>query len=225
MKKIRSKMLILSVLIAVILFNNSAVLNDDELVDTLAKLLIKEYDNFKNRTAMEKMILRFTKKAFVDSVEDWRKNYKNLDELKIKLHPTIERMIRLADKNITPEESLRFRKLFEGLTVLGYKNLQIYYVSTKKYLEKNGNVEISLKMIDEALTDMEYYNQKAVLYSEEENIKSEIRKYFKDPRLKSRMSFYSFAFDFLDKIRVDIIKKDMEEMKRKIGEKESLSVQ
>jgi hypothetical protein len=202
-----------------IISSETSIDNDDVLVDGISRILIKEYDNLKDRTSMEKLVLKLGKKAYYDSIYGWRKNYKSLDMIKIKLHPLIERIIKIADGKLSKEESSTFRKLFENLTFLGYKNLQIYYLSTKDYKMKNAGLELSIDLINEAVTETEFYNQKLALYDEEEKTKNEIRTYFKDKRVKSKLSFYSFAFEYLDKIRVDIIKKDIEKMKKKFDEK------
>ncbi|HPO49526.1 MAG TPA: hypothetical protein PLO89_04295 [Spirochaetota bacterium] len=203
------------------LFLFSRDLTEDELVGRIAKILIEEYDNYKDKSFIEKTVLKLGKPAFIDSVKNWTKHYKNLEEMEIKLPLQIENILKISKKYLNEDENMEFRNNFEELTFLGYKNLQIYYEALKDYLSKNDNKDISIKILDEALTDIKYFEQKKSLYEKEFEIKEKIRDFFKNKKIKYRLSFYSFAFDFLDGIRVKIIKKDMETMLKKIKEGES----
>ena len=113
---------------------------------------------------------------------------------------------------------MRILENFVELTLLAYKNLQIYFIALKDYLKKNNIDEIDISVVDKSLTDMKYFDQKNELYKSEAEIKSNIRLYFNNKKIKYRVSFYSFAFDFFDKIRVKIIEKDMASMLKKINE-------
>lgn len=206
-------------LITIFIVNILPAESDDILVHNIAEVLIKEYDNYQDKTFLEKMVLKYGKKTFIDSVRSWELNYKNLDEMKIKLHPTIENIVKVGDKNLSPENAIYFRSLFENLTLLGFKNIQIYYESTKKYLSKYGDQEVTIHVIDEASIEPEFYELKVKLYDEEKITKNEIRKMFRNEKIKYKLAFYSFAFDFLDKIRTSIEDKNIEKMKLRIQEK------
>ena len=119
--------------------------------------------------------------------------------------------------NLTYDENLDFRKNFESLTLLAYKNLQIYYIALKDFLKDNPSTEINIKTIDDSLTDIKYYDEKTKLYESEAEIKSNIRYYFNNKKIKYKVSFYAFVFEFFDDIRKKIIKKDMEKMLQKIN--------
>jgi hypothetical protein len=131
-----------------VLFNCNA-LSDDELVDRIIIVLLKEYSNYKNRTAMEKIVLMLSKKPYIESLDEWEKNYRNLPVTRIKLNRMIEKAVVSAEKYLPVEKGGRFRSLFENLIMI------------------------------------------------------------KD-RIKNRLSFYSFAFNFLDGIWAGIVKKDLE---------------
>jgi hypothetical protein len=164
-------------------------------------------------TAMEKFVLKLSRKSYMESLKEWKKNFKNLPETRIKLNTIIESIVRIGEKKLPPYEAYEFRNLFETLTMIGYRNLQIYYISTKSYLEKNGRREITIDLLKEAKSEIEFLQLKKELYADEQRTKDEIRIFFKDKRIKNQMAFYSFAFEFLDKIRMQIQKKDMEKMK------------
>lgn len=194
---------------------------DDLIVDKIHQFLIKEYDNYKDRTFTEKMVLKFGKKAFIDNVRIWKDNYKNLDSMKIVLHPILEKIAVVCDKNLEEDKSKYFRSLLEELTKLGYKNLQIYYTAVKDYLVINNKKidDINKELIDDAVCLLRYYEEKTKLYEREEIVKNEIRAIMTEKKVKFKLAFYIFAFDFFNKIRKGIIEKDMQRMLEKINQK------
>ena len=196
-------------------------INDDLLVDKIQQFLITEYDNYKNRTFIEKLVLKLGKSAFIDNVQIWKNNYKNLNSMKIILHPKLEDIAIICDKNLDINESRKFRNLLEELTLIGYKNLQLYYIAVKDYLLVNNKKinDINKDLIDEALCQIKYYEEKIKLYDREEIVKNKIREIMNEKRVKGKLLFYIFAFDFFNKIRKGIIEKDMQKMLEKINKK------
>jgi len=200
--------------------NSQNGINDDKIIKEIANILVIEYDHGNEfNTPLENFILQLGKKTFIDSVRDWEKNYKSLDTIKINLHPQIKYMITVGDKNLTIEKSKRFRELFDNLTLLGYKNLQIYYLGVKDYLLNNSNPKITMALIEEAITEPQFYKAKIDLFAEEKEVKKEIKQMFKEDKIKYKLAFYSVAFDFLNGIREKIVARDMAKMLKKVNAK------
>jgi hypothetical protein len=195
----------------------------DLIATRIHDVLVKEYDNYKDKSFIERIILKLGKSTYIDNIRIWRDNYRNIDDIKIKLHPKMEDMAAISEKYLDPATSKRFRNLLEELTRLGFKNLQLYYNSTEEYL-KNNNLtynSINIDIINEAQCNLKYFELKKKLYSREDEVKKEIRKIMDDKRIKYKLGIYIFAFDFFNKIRTEIINKDLEKMQKKIDEKYS----
>ena len=214
-----NKFIVLFFVVFISISLHSYDLSDDILVEKISEILIKEYDNYKDRSFIEKTILKLGKPAFIDSVKNWTKNYKNLDQMQLKLHPKIEDILNISNKYLTDDENREFRKNFEDLTLIAYYNLQIYYISLKEYLSYNNKSDFDINILDEALMNIRYFDEKKKLYEKEDKIKANIRNYFNNKKIKYKISFYAFVFDFFDKIRVRIVKKDMDKMLEKINER------
>ncbi|MCK4796134.1 MAG: hypothetical protein KAT05_02065 [Spirochaetes bacterium] len=210
---------IIILLLITIPFYATNHINDDLIVNKISLVLIKKYDNYKNKTLLEKIVLKLGKNAFVDSVKIWEINYKDLDKIIIKLHPKLEYMALKGEKYLEIERAKYFRNLLDDLTLLGYENLQIYYIVIKEYLnEHNYNFnDINIDLIDEAVCQPEYYQEKKALYEKEDLIKEEIRIILREGKLKHKLALYSFAFDFFNKIRKKVIAKDLAKMLAKIN--------
>lgn len=201
--------------LALIFFVNFNIFsNDDLLASKMADILIEEYQKYEDKTFMEKFVLKLGKNAYIDSVIIWRDNYKNIDELDIKLHRQLENSAKIADKRASADRSEYYRNLLKKLTYLGYKNLQMYYNAVKdRGMTAN---EITIEAIDESVSNLEFYNEKVKLYNEEEAIKNKIKEFYELKEIKYHISFYAFAFNFFDKIRKGIIEKDMKKMNEKL---------
>jgi hypothetical protein len=197
----------------------SFTLNDDLIASNIADVMIKEYDNYKNKSYIEKMILKMGKKAYVESVLDWKEKYKNLGTVRIKLHPTIHYIVSVGDKHLPPEKASYFSYMFENITMLAYDNLQTMYLAVKDYLtqKKLSEDKIDLPLIVEATIQPKYYKMKIDMYNKEDYLKKQIRETMTSDELKYRLGFYVFAFDFFNKLRDGIIKKDIEMMQAKIS--------
>lgn len=208
------------ILLTIIL--NNIYSNDKDVADRIATVLIEEYDNYRDRTFTEKLVLKFGKKAFIDSVLIWKVNFRTIDSIEIKLHYQLEKMAKISDDNLSLDESEKFRELLKRLTYLGYKNLDLYYRAVKEYLDNNKNflnqADISIETIDDAISNNKYFTEKKKLYFDEEMIKNEIRLFFDNRKIKYKISFYSFAFEFFDKIRRQIIAKDLKKIEERIKE-------
>lgn len=214
------------ILISFIFLLNIAILsnninNDDLIADKIHNILIEEYDKYENTTLEERMILKFGRKAFFESVNIWRENYKNIENIKITLHPQLEKMAKIVDQRLPQENSSHFREMLTELTFLSYKNLQLYFIAVKEYLIVNKLTpdNIVKETIDKSIAMPKFFYQKMEMYDREEFLKNQIRKTIRDERVKIRLSFYAFAFDFFNKIRKKIIAKDIERMKEMMNKK------
>ena len=196
-------------------------INNNLIVNRISQVLIEEYDKYEDFTALEKLVLKIGRSTYIDNINIWLKNYNNIDNIKIVLHPKLNHMANIVDKNLDKNEADHFRELLEELTFLGFKNLDMYYLSVKEYLENNSltYMDINAKLIENSTNNIKYYNFKKELYAKEDNIKNEIQKIMKYDKVKNKLAFYSFAFKFLNKIRIKIIQKDMDRMLLLINEK------
>jgi hypothetical protein len=192
--------------------------DDDSIVEKIYEVLVKEYDNYKDKSFEEKLVLKLGKKTFIKSINIWKDNYKNLNDIKIILDYHLENMALIVQKNSDEEKAKRFRELLENLTKLGYKNMQLYFYAVKDSLfaQNVGVNEINVVFIDDALCNKKYFEMKKTLYDEERKTKKEILEIMNDKKLKYKMAFYIFAFNFLNNIREKIITRDLERMEQKI---------
>lgn len=190
--------------------------NEDEAIaNRIHDILIEEYDKYENATIEEKIILKFGRKAYFESVKLWRENYSNIENIKITLHPQVEKMAKIVDKNLPEEQSNYFRSLLTELTFLAYKNLQLYFLAVKDYLKENklSSNDVKKETIDIAIAMPKFFNLKIEMYDREEFLKNEIREIMNKKEVKYKLAFYAFAFDYFNKIRKKIIAKDIERMK------------
>ena len=198
---------------------NSA--NDDNIVQKIHDILIKEYGNYKDKSLKERIVLILGKKAFIDSINTWENNYKNLDEMPIVLNTHMEDMAQIAEKYGDHEQSHQFRNLLVNLTKLGFRNMQMYYIAVKEYLTDNkmDSSEIDINLIDNSLANLKFFEMKKSLYDEEEKTKKEMLEIMYSKKLKFRMAFYIFAFNFFNDIREKVIERDLARMKKNIENK------
>lgn len=192
---------------------------DDILVHNISEVLIKEYDNYKDKSFSERFVLSLGKKAFIESVKNWEINYKNLSNMPIKLHPQIEIILAKSEKSLDNDTQNQFRGLFVSLTRIAYDNLQDYYNSLKDSLGNDLTKPITITMIDDALSCQKFYDIRLKSFETEENVKQNIRKIFKDERVKFKLSFYLFVFDYFDGIRVNVVKQYLLKTEKNVKEK------
>lgn len=214
-------MIIITIVIKFSVFSDTNYL----IVNKLAQLLIQDYDCYKNKTFLEKMILKFGRSAFVDSVNIWKDNYLYIDRLKIKLHPRLDSLVQKVNKYSNYQTSQRLKDLLEQLTHLAYKNLQFYYIAI---LESDKNIssdKLTVEIVTTAITNSKFYSLKRDLYAKEDKIKLEVKEIISSKKLKHKLSFYNFVFDFLNKIRTGIIEKDLEKMRLQIIGKNKIQSQ
>ncbi len=203
------------IIVTAFLVNLALFSNDDLVVSKMADILIEEYQKYEDKTFMEKFVLKLGKNAYIDSVTIWKNNYKNIDNLDIKLHRQLENSAKIADKRLPADSAEYYRNLLRRLTYLGYMNLQMYFNAVK---DKGLTAEeISIETIDDSVSNAQFYNEKVKLYNEENEIKNKIREFYDLKEIKYHISFYAFAFNFFDKIRKGIIEKDMKKMNEKLG--------
>ncbi len=191
---------------------------DDFIADKIYRILIEEYDKYENTTFEERFVLKIGRKAFMDSIEIWKANFKNIDKIVIVLHPSLEHMAKKGEENLSPERAAYFRSLLAEITFLSYKNLQIFYIAVKDYLNENKlkSNAVTKEIIDISISMPKFFYIKMDMYDREEFIKTDIRAILDEGKLKYKLSFYAFAFDFLNKIRKKIVKKDIERMKSRM---------
>lgn len=195
---------------------------DGQIVGQIADLLISEYDNYKDKSFTERLVLKLGKRAFIDSVRAWQRDYPNVRTMPIKLHYQLAKMASIVDGCADEPTAKRFRGLLTELTRIGYLNLDIYYRAVRKSVDNNGGNltgNITLDMIDYAVADAAFYQEKIEMYDEEQCIKDEMRLIMKQKGIKNKIAFYSFAFEFFDKIRVKVIAADLEKVKANIDKK------
>ena len=219
MKKI---IFILSIMISCIFFVFSQNVTDAEIVAQISQELIAEYDNYKDKSFTERLVLKLGKRAFIDSVRAWQRDYENVRTMPIKLHYQLNKMASIVDGCADEATSKHFRELLTELTRIGYLNLDIYYRAVRKVAENNdGNLtdNVSLAMIDYAVADDTFYQEKIEMYDEEQRIKDEMRVIMKQKNIKNKIAFYCFAFEFFDKIRVKVIAADLEKVKTNMEKK------
>ena len=216
------KNIILLLILSCIYSAFSQNITDEQIVAQIAQELIAEYDNYKDKSFTERLVLKLGKRAFIDSVRSWEKNYQNVQTMPIKLHYQLNKMANIVDDCAEPETAAAFRGLLTDLTRIGYRNLDIYYRAVRKVAENNdGNLtdNVSLAMIDYAVADATFYEEKVAMYDEEQRIKDEMRAIMKQKGIKNKIAFYSFAFEFFDKIRVKVIANDLEKVRTNMEKK------
>lgn len=194
--------------------------SDKALVNKIASLVIEDYQKYKDRSPLEKIVLKLGKNAFITSVKDWEKNYSNLSTMKIKLYPRIDKMVFDVEKIVNEEDGKYFRGLLERLTMLGYLHLQLDYLAVKDYLAKYPQDEIDIGIIDEAVTEPVFFKKKTEMYDEEFIIKANILKILERKEVKKKLWFELFAYKFLIGIRNGIIKKTISKMAEKTTQKD-----
>jgi len=191
---------------------------DDLIVDRICFIFQREYDNYKDKSAIERILLKMGRKAYIDNLLLWKENYQDITNIKFSLHPIMEQMAKIMDKYADPEKAARFRDLLEDLTKIAFKNMEIYYLSLKEYINENYLTpdDIELNIFTDALAKKKFYDEKIKLYDEEFKIEEELGPMMKEKKVKYKMLFYSFAFDFFVNIRRQIIDQETKDMQQKL---------
>ena len=217
-----TKKFFIFIFLLISIFAFSQNVTDSEIVAQIAQELIAEYDNYKDKSFTERLVLKLGKRAFIDSVRAWQRDYENVRTMPIKLHYQLNKMASIVDGCADEATSKRFRELLTELTRIGYLNLDIYYRAVRKNVDNNGGNltgNVSLAMIDYAVADATFYQEKIEMYDEEQRIKDEMRVIMKQKNIKNKIAFYSFAFEFFDKIRVKVIAADLEKVRANMDKK------
>lgn len=183
--------------------------SEKEAIERLTELLIEVYDRQEEFTVLERMVLKFGRAAYIDNVMLWKEQYKNIDELEIELHPRLVKLTERVNECAGTERAARLYLLLEELTMLAFKNLDLYYLAL---LEQEFNFtlgELNWEFMDGIMSSRRFCRLKLELYSREREVKREIKAIIGAPDLKRALSFYNFVFDFLNKIRDSIVEKDL----------------
>ena len=217
-----AKKFFIFIFLLISIFAFSQNVTDSEIVAQIAQELIAEYDNYKDKSFTERLVLKLGKRAFIDSVRAWQRDYENVRTMPIKLHYQLNKMASIVEGCADEATSKRFRELLTELTRIGYLNLDIYYRAVRKNVDNNGGNltgNVTLAMIDYAVADVTFYEEKISMYDEEQRIKDEMRSIMRQKGIKHKIAFYSFAFEFFDKIRVKVIAADLEKVKANMEKK------
>jgi len=194
---------------------------DAEVVERVHFIFLREYDNVKDKGAIEKIVLRMGRKAYIDNLNLWKENYSDLSKINFVLHPIMQQMVKIVDRNLEPEKAMIFRKDLEGLTKIGFMHFQIYYLSLKEYVIENkmDPALIELNIFADALAKEKFVNEKLKLFDEELKVEEEIALMMKEKKVKYKIAFYSFAFKFFTDMRKNIINNEKKDMQAKLEEK------
>jgi hypothetical protein len=197
---------------------NCSNVKDDMIVDKINKIFLREYDNYKDKSAIVRILLRMGRKAYLENLILWKDNYQDITKIKFSLHPVMEQMAKIMDKNAEPEKAVRFRSLLEDLTKMAFKNMDIYFLAIKEYINENNLTcdDIDLDIFADALAKKKFYDEKIKLYSEEYKIEDELGPMMKEKKVKYKMLFYSYAFEYFVNIRKQIISQETKDMEYKL---------
>ena len=213
------KSLLLIAFILCIFLTNAATLPENEAIANRIKdVLLESYDNYEGFNFNERLVLKFGKRTFIDCVTLWRENYTNIENVEIKLHYQLRNLAEKVSKYESEEKAARFKKALEELTFLGFCNVDLYYRALLQV--ENLSTDFTTDDIDNALANPEFFLLKKELYQKEEDLKQEIRSLLVSKECKNKLGLYLFFFDFVNKIRVGIIKKDIEKSYKAILEKQ-----
>jgi hypothetical protein len=201
----------------------SEVLDDAKIVETISDIFLKEYDNYKDKAFVEKVVLKMGRKAYIDNMSLWRANFSDISKIKFSLHPIMEQMARTMEKHSDEGKGTHFRTLFIDLTRVAFKHFNIYYLAIKEYLIENNLSynDIKLSIFADALAKDKFYNEKVKLFDEELSIEKEIALMMKEKKVKYRMAFYAFVFDFFIDMRKKVIDTEAKDMQCKLQEKKA----
>lgn len=200
-------------------FINAEKLPENDAVAARIKdVLIESYDNYDGFNFQERLVLKFGKRTFIDSVTLWYQNYTDIEDIEIKLHYQLKKLSDKVFQYESQEKAEQFKKALEELTFLGYCNVDLYYRALLKV--ENLPKMFTTYDIDDALANPEFFLQKKQLYEKEETLKQEIRSHLTSKECKNKLGIYLFFFDFVNKIRVGIIRKDIEKSYKAILEKQ-----
>lgn len=205
---------VISILLIFLALSALNGVTEEEAIERLVVLLVEVYDRQEEYSLLERMVLKFGRSTFIDNVKLWRIHYREIEKMEIVLHPRLVKLTAKVYEFAGEEEALRLYTLLEELTALGFRNLNLYYLALAE-LDWNFSLdELDWEFVDEAMSSEYFCLLKLELYRREEEVKREIKEIIGAPGVKRRLTFYNFAFDFLNRIRSSIIKRDLERIKR-----------
>lgn len=212
------KIIVISFILCAVLANAEKLPANDAVAKRIKDVLIESYDNYTGFNFKERLVLKFGKRTFIDSVILWYENYTDIESIEIKLHYQLKKLSDKVFQYETQEKAERFKEALEELTFLGYSNVDLYYRALLKV--ENLPEMFTTADIDDALANPEFFLLKKRLYEKEEDLKQEIRSHLASKECKNKLGIYLFFFDFVNKIRVGIIKKDLDKSYKAILEKQ-----
>ncbi|MBQ2295262.1 MAG: hypothetical protein II258_07725 [Spirochaetales bacterium] len=210
--------ILISFILCLFLTHAATLPENEAVADRIKDVLLESYDNYEGFNFKERLVLKFGKRTFIDCVTLWRENYTNIENVEIKLHYQLRNLAEKVSKYESEEKSQRFKKALEELTFLGFCNVDLYYRALLQV--ENLPPDFTTDNIDDALANPEFFLLKKELYQKEEKLKQEIRSHLVSKECKNKLGLYLFFFDFVNKIRVGIIKKDIEKSYKAILEKQ-----
>lgn len=214
------KIIIAFFILCISFINAENLPKNDAVAERIKVVLIESYDNYEGFNFQERLVLKFGKRTFIDSVTSWRQNYADLEAIEIKLHYQLKKLSDKVFQYESQEKAEQFKKALEELTFLGYRNVDLYYRALLK--TENLPALFTTNDIDDALANPEFFLLKKQLYKKEETLKQEIRSHLTSKECKNKLGIYLFFFDFVNKIRVGIIEKDIEKSYKAILEKQKI---
>ena len=217
----RIKIIIALFILCTSFINAQNLPENDKIAARVKDVLIESYDNYSGFSFQERLVLKFGKRTFIDSVTLWYQNYTDIENIEIKLHYQLKKLSDKVSQCESPEKAEQFKKALEDLTFLGYRNVDLYYKALLKV--ENLPEMFTTDDIDDALANPEFFLLKKQLYEKEEILKQEIRSHLASKECKNKLGIYLFFFDFVNKIRVGIIKKDIDKSYKAILEKQKKS--
>jgi hypothetical protein len=221
--KASTKIFFILFLIMPLSFLYSEEYDDAKIVGKISEIFLKEYDNYKNKAFVERVVLKMGRTAYIDNMKLWQDNYADISKIKFSLHPIMEQMAKTMEKSTKDERGVHFRELFIDLTRVAFKHFNIYYLAIKEYLIENklSYNDIHLGIFADALAKDKFYSEKVKLFAEELSIENEIASMMKEKKVKYRMAFYAFVFDFFIDMRKKIIDNEAKDMQSKLLEKKA----
>lgn len=196
--------------------------NNDIIADSLRSVLIETYGSMKDLTFTERFVIDLGKSTFYSNVNIWHDNYEDISKIEVKLNGQLVRLTEKIYKYSDVKTGDNFKSLLKNLVFLGYKNLDLYYKAIIATDRAYDITDITLDDVDYAVSNPVFMSLKIGLYDEERIIKSAIRDIMVSDKIKNKIGFYIFVYDFLNKIRESIIEKDIESMKLRMKKNNSI---
>lgn len=145
-----------------------STVSEQEAIEQLTRLLIEVYDKQEEYTVLERMVLKFGRSAYIDNIMLWKEQYKNIDELEIELHPRLVKLTEKVRNCAGAERAERLYLLLEELSMLGFKNLNLYYLALLELEFGFSLEELDWEFMDRVMSSRRFCLLKLEIYSREE---------------------------------------------------------